>query len=62
MENPLATTISDACRRLGLPVFLELDKTHPQDFGNPGRVKVLFKAVFDNGKLINQNYKQKSFI
>ena len=21
VENPLATTISDACRRLGLPVF-----------------------------------------
>ncbi|KHC71142.1 signal recognition particle SEC65 subunit [Candida albicans SC5314] len=59
VENPLATTISDACRRLGLPVFLELDKTHPQDFGNPGRVKVLFKAVFDNGKLINPKLQTK---
>ncbi|KAL6454727.1 SEC65 Signal recognition particle SEC65 subunit [Candida maltosa Xu316] len=62
VENPLATTISDACRKLGLPVFLELDKSHPQDYGNPGRVKVLFKAVFDNGKLINPKIKNKRLL
>lgn len=44
VENPLAKTISDACRQLKLPVLLELDKSHPQDFGNPGRVRVLLKA------------------
>lgn len=43
VENPLAKTISDACRQLNLPVLLELDKSHPQDFGNPGRVRVLIK-------------------
>ncbi|CAX39695.1 signal recognition particle subunit sec65 homologue, putative [Candida dubliniensis CD36] len=62
VENPLATTISDACKKLGLPVFLELDKTHPQDFGNPGRVKVLFKAVFDNGKLLNSKLSTKRIL
>lgn len=43
VENPLAKTVADACRFLRLPVLLELDKTHPQDYGNPGRVKVLIK-------------------
>lgn len=43
VENPLAKTISDACRLLKIPVLLELDKCHPQDFGNPGRVRVLLK-------------------
>lgn len=44
VENPLAKTILDACRALKLPVLLELDKSHPQDFGNPGRVRVQLKA------------------
>lgn len=43
VENPLAYTISNACRKLQIPVLLELDKNHPQDFGNPGRVRVLVK-------------------
>lgn len=43
VDNPLAKTIADACRFLQIPVLLELDKSHPQDFGNPGRVKVLLK-------------------
>lgn len=43
VENPLAKTISDAIRRLQIPALLELDKSHPQDFGNPGRVRVLIK-------------------
>lgn len=43
VANPLAKTISDACRQLQIPVLLELDKSHPQDFGNPGRVRVLLK-------------------
>ncbi|RCK62400.1 Signal recognition particle SEC65 subunit [Candida viswanathii] len=59
VENPLASTIADACRKLGLPVFLELDKTHPQDYGNPGRAKVLYKAVFDGGKLISPKITNK---
>ncbi|CAL9737405.1 signal recognition particle subunit Sec65p [Monosporozyma servazzii] len=47
VENPLAITISDAVRGLGLATVYESDKMHPQDFGNPGRVRVFLK---DNGK------------
>lgn len=43
VSNPLAKTIADPCRFLRIPVLLELDKSHPQDFGNPGRVKLLIK-------------------
>ncbi|CAL9731090.1 signal recognition particle subunit Sec65p [Monosporozyma unispora] len=47
VENPLAKTISDAVRQFGLVSVFDTDKTHPQDFGNPGRVCVFLK---DNGK------------
>ncbi|CCF55711.1 hypothetical protein KAFR_0A02750 [Kazachstania africana CBS 2517] len=43
VENPLAKTIADAARSLGVLSILEGEKTHPQDFGNPGRVRILFK-------------------
>ncbi|CDO93476.1 unnamed protein product [Kluyveromyces dobzhanskii CBS 2104] len=43
VENPLAKTIADAARSLGIPSIFEGSKTHPQDFGNPGRVRVLVK-------------------
>lgn len=43
VENPFAKTINDACLHIGLTCILEPDKTHPQDFGNPGRVRVLLK-------------------
>lgn len=56
VENPLALTIGDACRFLRLPVLLELDKSHPQDFGNPGRVKVLLKK---DGNTIDEFIKNK---
>lgn len=56
VHNPLAITISDACRLLGVPVLLELDKTHPQDFGNPGRVRVLIK---DEGIVKDTRFKTK---
>lgn len=42
--NPLAKTLSDACRKLNIPVLLELSKCHPQDYGNPGRVRVMLKS------------------
>lgn len=54
--NPLAKTISDACRELNLPVLLELDKSHPQDYGNPGRVRVQVK---NDGKPTNPRFKTK---
>lgn len=51
VENPLAKTMADAVQQLGLPCVFEGDKTHPQDFGNPGRIRVFFK---DEGKLVPQ--------
>ncbi|CAI5756002.1 unnamed protein product [Candida verbasci] len=56
VENPLAKTIGDACRQLNLPILLELDKCHPQDFGNPGRVRVFLKDGNKpiDSKLINK--------
>lgn len=40
VKNPLAVLIADACRALGLTIALELTKTHPKDWSNPGRVRV----------------------
>lgn len=56
VENPLAKTISDACRQLNMPVLLELEKSHPQDFGNPGRVRVQLKK---DGKPSNTAFPTK---
>lgn len=58
VENPLAKTISDACRQFNLPALLELDKTHPQDFGNPGRVKVLIKD-HETDEFMDSRFKSK---
>ncbi|QLQ81816.1 hypothetical protein HG537_0G00700 [Torulaspora globosa] len=49
VENPLAKTVADAVRSLGLLCIFEGEKTHPQDFGNPGRVRVLLK---EHGRLV----------
>lgn len=49
VENPLAKTVADAVRNLGLLCIFEGDKSHPQDFGNPGRVRVLLK---EHGQLV----------
>ncbi|CCH45316.1 Signal recognition particle subunit [Wickerhamomyces ciferrii] len=43
VENPLAKTIADACVSLHLVAVYEPEKTHPQDFGNPGRIRVALK-------------------
>lgn len=56
VDNPLAITLADACKFLHLPVLLELDKSHPQDYGNPGRVKVLIKT---NGEPVDEFIKNK---
>ncbi|ODV98308.1 hypothetical protein PACTADRAFT_31707 [Pachysolen tannophilus NRRL Y-2460] len=47
VSNPLAKTILDACRSMKLICVIEVDKSHPQDFGNPGRVRVLIKEEGD---------------
>lgn len=56
VENPLAKTMADAARELGLLCIFEGEKSHPQDYGNPGRVRVLLK---NDGKLVDSssNYK-----
>ena len=40
VDNPLAVTLADACRALGFEPALELTKTHPKDWANPGRVRI----------------------
>lgn len=40
---PLAHHIQQVCSQIGFPAQLENDKTHPSDWQNPGRVKVLIK-------------------
>lgn len=57
--NPLAKTISEACVLMGLPALLELEKTHPQDMGNPGRVRVLIKDHFNDGRVVDSRYQNK---
>ncbi|KAG0632951.1 signal recognition particle, SRP19 subunit [Tuber brumale] len=44
IPNPLARNIVDACAYLSLKTVFEPGKTHPKDWANPGRVRVLFKA------------------
>jgi len=44
VENPLAREIVAACGRLRLETLFEPAKTHPKDWGNPGRVKVKVKG------------------
>ena len=58
VKNPLAREIADAVFSLSLQVAIEPEKTHPQDWANPGRVKVLVK---DNGKIVNRNVKNSTF-
>ncbi|KAF1986386.1 signal recognition particle, SRP19 subunit [Aulographum hederae CBS 113979] len=42
-ENPLAHTIAQAVASCGMRVAFEPDKTHPKDWGNPGRVRVCMR-------------------
>lgn len=44
VPNPLATTISEACRSLGFQSAFEVTKTHPNDWANPGRVRVNYSG------------------
>ena len=49
--HPLAKDVADAAQRLGLPTLLEIDKRHPRDWANPGRVRVQLKR---DGVLVNR--------
>ncbi len=52
VSNPLAREIVDAVQTLGLNVVFEPAKTHPKDWANPGRVRILLK---ENGKKVAQD-------
>lgn len=56
VNNPLAREMADAAASLGLKTVFEPDKTHPKDWSNPGRVRVLLKQ---DGQLLNRNIKNK---
>ena len=52
---PKAQEIAEVCGRfLGLPPILEPEKTHPKDWQNPGRVRVLIVDK-ETGKPINKD-------
>lgn len=47
---PLSKDIADAANRLGLGTLHEVNKSHPRDWDNPGRVRVQWKK---DGRLVN---------
>lgn len=47
---PLSKDIADATNRLGLGTIHEVNKVHPRDWENPGRVRVQWKK---DGRLLN---------
>ncbi|KAL1800911.1 hypothetical protein ACET3X_001253 [Alternaria dauci] len=56
VDSPLAREMADAAADLGLRTVFEPDKTHPKDWANPGRVRVLLKH---QGKLVDDDVKNK---
>ncbi|KAF2241151.1 SRP19-domain-containing protein [Trematosphaeria pertusa] len=56
VENPLAREMADAAASLGLKTVFEPDKTHPKNWENPGRIRVLIKQ---DGKQTTRNIKNK---
>jgi signal recognition particle subunit SRP19 len=56
VENPLARELADAAATLGLDTVFEPEKTHPKDWSNPGRIRVLLKS---DGKQVARNVKNK---
>lgn len=59
VENPLAREIVDAVQMLGLQVAFEPGKTHPKDWANPGRVRVLLK---EGDKKVASNVNNSMFL
>ncbi|ETW75804.1 hypothetical protein HETIRDRAFT_329614 [Heterobasidion irregulare TC 32-1] len=53
---PLSKDIADATNRLGLGTLHEVNKAHPRDWENPGRVRVQWKK---EGRLMNPHIKTK---
>jgi signal recognition particle subunit SRP19 len=55
---PLSTDINAAANRLGLNTLHEMDKCHPKDWENPGRVRVLWKK---DGKPVNARFSTSGY-
>ncbi|KAI5121791.1 hypothetical protein M0805_009783 [Coniferiporia weirii] len=53
---PLSKDIADATTRLGLGTLHEVQKCHPRDWENPGRVRVQLRR---DGRLVNERIKTK---
>ncbi|KAJ3935782.1 MAG: signal recognition particle, SRP19 subunit [Lentinula lateritia] len=53
---PLSKDIAEATNRLGLGTLHEVNKAHPRDWENPGRVRVQWKK---EGRLMNSAIKTK---
>jgi len=53
---PLSKDIAEAANRLGLGTLHEVNKSHPRDWDNPGRVRVQWKK---DGRLLNPMVKTK---
>jgi signal recognition particle subunit SRP19 len=53
---PLSKDIADAANRLGFGTLHEVNKAHPRDWENPGRVRVQWKK---DGKLMNSDIMTK---
>ncbi|KAH0581982.1 hypothetical protein H2248_011645 [Termitomyces sp. 'cryptogamus'] len=53
---PLSKDIAEAASRLGLSTLHEVNKAHPRDWDNPGRVRVQWKK---DGRLVNSAVKTK---
>ncbi|EPS97409.1 signal recognition particle SRP19 subunit [Fomitopsis schrenkii] len=53
---PLSRDIAEAATRLGLGTLHEMNKAHPRDWENPGRVRVQWKK---DGRLVDPGIKTK---
>ncbi|KAL5476828.1 SEC65 [Sanghuangporus weigelae] len=56
---PLSKDIAEATTRLGLGTLHEVQKSHPSDWDNPGRVRVQWKR---DGKLVNERIGTKKML
>lgn len=63
VKNPLAREIVDAVQLLGLKTVFEPGKTHPRDWANPGRVRVLVKegGRARSGRVKNSTYWARAY-
>lgn len=59
VKNPQAHVLMHACRDIGVHVVFEAEKTHPKDWANPGRIRVLIKENSKSGVAPNTVVKNK---